>query len=142
MSRVSNFKLQKNAQFAFLSIVCVACSSCIEVVRTPAAPELKATKAIQEIHEAEACFHTTFGHFGSLSELLAAKDKCPASELMRHPPGDYRLEVNSSGQRYVIRMYPAQYGRLSRRSFYSDQTRISRQSFEPAIADVNSEELK
>jgi len=110
-----------------------------------AARETAAIRQIQTIHQAQVQYSSTFGKFASsLAELgppasgaagPSAADLIPKN-LAEGSNTGYKFAVQATATGYAITAIPEQFGSSGRRSFYSDQTLVTRNSWtaEPATA--------
>jgi hypothetical protein len=105
--------------------------------------ELSAISQISTLHTAETQYYSQFGRFASnLGELgPAAADLIPA-DLARGVKGGYRFALTGSPTGYTIQARPVSYPDRGRRTFFSDQTMIIRESWDPVPASIQSPEIR
>lgn len=111
------------------------------------AQETAAMRHISAIHVAQAQFYAQYGRFASnLLELgppasggsnASAADLLPA-ELAQGTKGGYQFSVQSSNTGYTVNANPVTYQISGRRTFFSDQTLVLRESPGPEPATVTS----
>jgi len=100
------------------------------------AHEIAAIQQIRTVQAIQDQFHAQFGHYAcSLSELKAAKLLAPG------PKSGYVIELRCTTAGYSILAVPETSGRTGRRSFFSDETHVIRQSWNTQPADINSPEI-
>jgi type IV pilus assembly protein PilA len=116
-----------------------------------AANETAAIQHIRTIHAEQTQYYSQFGKYGESLAALgppasgaagpAAADLIPKDLAEGKKSGYlYTLEVTPTG--YAITAIPEKFSSSGRRSFYSDQTLVVRNSWTAEPANVNSAELK
>jgi prepilin-type N-terminal cleavage/methylation domain-containing protein len=111
------------------------------------AHETSAVQEIKTIHTAEAQYYSQFGHYapdlGALGPHGARAMGPEGAGLI--PPnlasgkkGGYLFEVGPTPDGYAVSAVPQKFGNTGRRSFYSDQTLVTRQSWSAEAANANS----
>ena len=116
------------------------------------ARETAALGAVRTIHTAQIQFSSQYGRYAaSLAELgppatggqtgPGAADLL-SSDLATGIKGGYRFVVEGTQTGYKVTAAPTVYNNTGRRSFYSDQTMVLRESSTPEVATAASPELK
>ena len=116
-----------------------------------AANETAAIQHIRTIHAEQLQYNSQFGKYGESLTALgppasgaagpAAADLIPKDLAEGKKSGYlYTLAITATG--YAITAAPEKFGSSGRRSFYSDQTLVVRNSWTNEPASVNSPELK
>lgn len=94
--------------------------------------EFSAIGAITGIHFAEQDFVRQHGHVGTIHEI----------SFPRQPSRGYYFEVTPTLRGYVVKAWPEEFGVTGRRTFYSDESEVTRESWDPRHpADVSSPEV-
>jgi type IV pilus assembly protein PilA len=116
------------------------------------ARETAALGAIRTIHTAQTQYSSQYGRYAkSLAELgppPAGGQVGPSSadliqaDLASGVKGGYRFTVEETPGGYRILAVPVAYNNTGRRSFYSDQTMVLRQSWTQEPATANSPEIQ
>lgn len=116
------------------------------------AQEMAAIREVQTINQAQIQYQSQFGQFAtSLSQLgppastgaaegPEAAGLIPAS-LASGSASGYNFTITPNAQGYGISAVPKQFGSTGRRTFYSDQSGITRQNWSQEPATANSPEL-
>lgn len=115
------------------------------------AQETAAIREIQTIQTALTQYYSQFGRFAvSLSEIgppaggqagPTGADLIPG-ELAKGEHSGYRFAVATTPLGYSITAVPQAFGSTGRRTFYSDQTMVTRQNWSAEPAGPTSPELK
>ena len=116
-----------------------------------AANETAAIQHIRTIHAEQTQYYSQFGKYGesllSLGPPASGNAGPAAADLIPKDLADgkksgflYTLQVTQTG--YAITAIPEKFSSSGRRSFYSDQTLVVRNSWTAEPANANSPELK
>lgn len=117
------------------------------------AQEMAAVAEISTINKAEVQYYSQFGQYAtSLSQLgpppasggaegPQAAGLIPAN-LASGSSGGYTFAVTQSAQGYAATAVPRVFNSTGRRTFYSDQSGITRQNWSQDPANPNSPEIK
>ena len=115
------------------------------------AHETAAQQTIRTIHAVELQYYSQFGRYAvSLAELgpPASGAASPAAadliskDLAEGKKSGYIFTLAGTPTGYSISAVPETFNSSGRRTFYSDQTMISRQNWSQEPANVNSPEVK
>ncbi len=117
------------------------------------AQEMAAVAEVGTINKAEVQYYSQYNQYAtSLSQLgppaaSGAAEGPQASGLIpgglaSGASGGYNFTVTQSAQGYSISAVPKVFGSSGRRTFYSDQSGITRQNWTQDPANVNSAELR
>jgi type IV pilus assembly protein PilA len=115
------------------------------------ARESSVIQEFQTIHTAEAQYFGQFGKFArSLASLGPPVGAASGPEAARLIPENlasgkksgYIFEVRPSDEGYAITAVPKKFGSTGRRSFYSDQTLVIRESWTTEPASVSSPSIQ
>jgi type IV pilus assembly protein PilA len=116
------------------------------------AQEMAAIREVQTINQAQIQYQSQFGQFAtSLSQLgpPATAGGAEGPEAANLIPGSlasgsasgYNFTITPTPQGYAVTAVPKQFGSTGRRTFYSDQTGITRQNWTQEPATASSPEL-
>jgi len=115
------------------------------------AREMAVVQEIQTLHKAETQYYSQFGKFAeNLTQLgppannqpgPAAADLIP-SELSKGVKNGYQYTVQATKEGYSVTAIPIAYGNTGRRTFFSDQTMVTRQNWSNEPANAQSDEVK
>jgi type IV pilus assembly protein PilA len=112
-----------------------------------ASHELAVISQIKSIHQAEIQYYSQFGQYAtSMSQLgppasgapgPAAADILPKNLTDGHASG-YIFTVSGTSTGYAINAVPEQFGTSGSRTFYADQTMVTRNNYSAEPATANS----
>jgi type IV pilus assembly protein PilA len=111
------------------------------------AHETATVQEIKTIHSAEAQYFAQFGRYAANLAALGPHGTRPmgpeAAGLIPQNLADgkksgYLFELGPTAEGYAITAVPQKFGNSGRRSFYSDQTLVIRNSWTAEAANVNS----
>jgi prepilin-type N-terminal cleavage/methylation domain-containing protein len=115
------------------------------------AHEMAAIRTIQAIHTAQTQFFSQFGKYATtLAELgppasgqagPSAADLLP-EELAKGSKSGYNFTVQGGLQGYTITAIPVAFNNTGRRTFFSDQTLVTRENWGQEPANIQSKEIK
>ncbi|HLH02348.1 MAG TPA: prepilin-type N-terminal cleavage/methylation domain-containing protein [Bryobacteraceae bacterium] len=117
------------------------------------AQEMAAVEEISTINKAETQYYSQFNQYatslgqlgpppsGGTSEGPQAAGLIPGS-LASGSSGGYNFTLTATSQGYAISAVPKQFGSTGRRTFYSDQSGVTRQNWGQDPATATSPELK
>lgn len=116
------------------------------------AQEMAAIREVQTINQAQVQYQSQFGHFAtSLNQLgpPASAGTAEGPDAAGLIPGSlaggsasgYNFTVTQTPQGYAVSAVPKQFGSTGRRTFYSDQSGITRQNWSQEPATASSPEL-
>jgi hypothetical protein len=100
--------------------------------------EMAAVERVKDIQHAQAVCRDQFGKFAVRLEELGIFGLVPDQRLQRW----YRFTMSATPDGYTIHADPVEYGRAGRRSFYSDETLVVRNNWEPGPASAASPEVR
>jgi type IV pilus assembly protein PilA len=115
------------------------------------AHETAAIKAIQTIHTMQAQYKTQYGHFAtSLAELGPPASGAPTAtaadlisrNLASGEMSGYKFTITGQQDGYAIHANPVKFGPTGTRTFYSDQTLLVYENYDPEPATATSKALK
>lgn len=113
--------------------------------------EMAAIQQIRTIHTSQTQYYSQFGTYAkSLEELGPPASGEPGPDGADLIPGDlaageksgYRFTVKPTATGYAINADPVVYNGTGRRTFYSDQSMVTRENWGQEPADENSPEIK
>lgn len=104
--------------------------------------EFSVVRALVTINRAESEFFKKCRRYASLSELGPTGMSLVSQELASGVFREYRVEVTVRDSSYELVAYPIAPGLGGRRSFYTDQSGVLRQSWGPDRATSASEVIK
>ena len=108
------------------------------------AHETAAIEQIKTLHTMQAQYYAQFQRYAnSLAELgppPAGAGLIP-KKLADGGKSGYRFELRATAGGYALVALPEEFGKTGRRSFYSDETQVIRQTWGPEPADANSPEI-
>src|SRR5205807_1953684 len=96
-----------------ISITVVACGDSFPASRN----ELSALKTLKLSCDMETLYKSTQGRFGSLEEISRSSPAL-SSNLRDLSASGYKLEIEATKEKLVVKAWPQEYGRTGRRSFY------------------------
>jgi hypothetical protein len=105
-------------------------------------PDFATVMTIVALHKAEDRFHLKFGKYASLTELGPDGAHLIGRDLAGGTSYGHRITLHVTSAGYVIQGRPIHWGVDGRRSFYSDETKIIRQTWNNEEATLQSEVLK
>lgn len=113
--------------------------------------ETGALRAISTIHTAQTQYYSQFGKYAATLQELGppvsgaagpnGADLIP-SDLATGEKGGYRYILQLTQTGYTINGNPVTFGSTGRRTFFSDQTVVTRQNWSNEPANAQSPELK
>ena len=117
------------------------------------AQEMAAVAELGTINKAEIQYYSQFGQFATALSQLGPPAASGAAEgpqaaglipagLASGSSGGYTFTVTQSPQGYAISAVPKAFGSTGRRTFYTDQSGITRQNWSQDPATANSPELR
>ena len=115
------------------------------------ARETAAIKAVTTIHTAQAQYQSQFGKFApALLNLAPPASGYPTvlaaglidPDLASGDRGGYRYNLQSTEEGYIVTALPVTFNSSGRRSFYSDETLVLRQSSTPDPATAASPQVQ
>ena len=115
------------------------------------AREMGAIKTLQTINSVQLQYQSEFGQYASsLAQLgppAGGTDGAQAANLISSnlaggSSGGYNYTVTQTSSGYAVQAVPKVYNTTGRRSFYTDQTGVIRQSTTQEPATANSPEIK
>jgi|SRR5579871_2077798 len=101
----------------------------------------KAQGHVRQINEAESTFFRTYGRFARLRELGPESAGLLDKNLAQGISDGYRFEVDVQSANYQVGARPLRFLATGWRSYYSDCSRIIRQSVNDSAATATSQEL-
>ncbi len=105
-------------------------------------PETAALKAIQTLSTAQVQYNSQFGRYArSLNELGPSGSNLIAADLASGEKQGYRFKLTVTPEGYSIQAVPVVFGQTGSRTFYTDQTLIVRENFDPKPATRDSHEV-
>ena len=123
-----------------------------EVTRTKCAyNEMSIVKAIGAIHTGQEKYNSQFGKFafalGELGPPLSGTDSATAanlipSDLASGKKNGFTFQMRGTPGGYTITANPDTYNVTGRRSFYSDQTLVIHENWDPEPATASSPAMK
>lgn len=116
------------------------------------AQEMAAIREVQTINQAQVQYQSQFGQFATALAQLGPPASAGGAEgpdaaglipgsLASGSASGYNFTVTPTPQGYAISAVPKQFGSTGRRTFYSDQSGITRQNWAQDPATANSPEL-
>jgi type IV pilus assembly protein PilA len=116
------------------------------------AQEMAAIREVQTINQAQIQYQSQFGQFATSLAQLGPPASAGAAEgpeaaglipagLASGSASGYNFTVTPTPQGYAVTAVPKQFGSTGRRTFYSDQTGITRQNWTQDPATASSPEL-
>lgn len=117
------------------------------------AQEMAAIREVQTINQAQVQYQSQFGQFATALAQLGPPASAGAAEgpqaaglipasLAGGSASGYNFTLTQSPQGYAISAVPKQFNSTGRRTFYSDQSGITRENWGQDPATANSPELK
>jgi type IV pilus assembly protein PilA len=115
------------------------------------AHETAAQQAIRTIHAVELQYYSQFGRYAvSLAELGPPASGAPSpaaadlisKDLTEGKKSGYIFTLTATPTGYAVSAVPETFNSSGRRTFYSDQTMVSRQNWSQEPANANSPEVK
>lgn len=113
--------------------------------------EMAAIRQIQTIHQAETQYMSQYGRFATKLEELGppasgqagpqAADLIPG-DLAKGKKTGYIFTVIGGPSGYTVNANPEVYGSTGRRTFFSDQTLVTRENYGQEPATASSPEIK
>ncbi|HUE03547.1 MAG TPA: hypothetical protein VMR62_28580 [Bryobacteraceae bacterium] len=104
--------------------------------------ETAALKAVQTLSTAQVQYNSQVGRYArSLGELGPSGSNLIASDLASGEKQGYRFKLTVTPEGYSIQAVPAVFGKTGSRTFYTDQTLIVRENFDPKPATRDSHEV-
>jgi hypothetical protein len=104
------------------------------------AQEYAAIQRISTIHAAEAQYYSMNNKYAASLAELASADLIP-KKLAEGKDGGYIFKVTLQPNGYAVTAMPEVFGSTGNRSFYSDQTLVTRHSETQEPAGPNSPEI-
>jgi type IV pilus assembly protein PilA len=105
-------------------------------------PETAALKAVQTLNTAQVQYNSQFGRYARLlSELGPSGSNLIASDLASGERQGYRFQLTVTPAGYSIQALPVVFGQTGSRTFYTDQTLVVRENFDPKPATRDSREV-
>jgi hypothetical protein len=108
----------------------------------PPSAELRVIVILRDIAVAEENFRKKAGRYGSLEELNDFSSLISSANAGIGEYNGYRFTIDAKEGDYSIEAQPIEWGVTGKRSFYTDQTRVIRQSWGPDPANDQSDILK
>jgi type IV pilus assembly protein PilA len=116
------------------------------------AQEMAAIREVQTINQAEIQYQSQFGQFATTLNQLGPPASAGGAEgpeasglipgsLASGSASGYNFAITQTPQGYGISAVPKQFGSTGRRTFYSDQSGITRQNWSQDPATASSPEL-
>jgi type IV pilus assembly protein PilA len=116
------------------------------------AQEMAAIREVQTINQAQIQYQSQFGHFATALAQLGPPASAGTAEgpdaaglipgsLAGGSASGYNFTVTQTAQGYAVSAVPKQFNSTGRRTFYSDQSGITRQNWSQEPASPNSPEL-
>jgi len=115
------------------------------------AHEMAAIRTIQAIHTAQTQYFSQFGKYATTLQELgppasgqagpSAADLIPG-ELALGSKSGFNFTVQGGPQGYTISAVPVAFNNTGRRTFFSDQTLVTRENWGQEPANVQSKEIK
>ena len=116
------------------------------------AREMAAVAEVGTINKAEVQYYSQFNQYATALNQLGPPSASGAAEgpqaaglipatLASGSSGGYNFTVTQSPQGYAISAVPKAFGSTGRRTFYSDQSGVTRQNWSPDPASEKSPEL-
>jgi prepilin-type N-terminal cleavage/methylation domain-containing protein len=117
------------------------------------AQEMAAVAEVGTINKAEVQYYSQFGQYATVLAQLGPPASAGAAEgpqsaglipggLASGASGGYNFTIAPSAQGYAVSAVPKVYNSTGRRTFYTDQSGITRQNWGQDPANPNSPELK
>lgn len=113
--------------------------------------EMAAIRQVQTIHQAQTQYMSQYGKFATKLEELGppasgqagpqAADLIPG-DLAKGKKTGYIFTVTGGPAGYVVNANPEVYGATGRRTFFSDQTLVTRENYGQEPATASSPEIK
>jgi hypothetical protein len=104
--------------------------------------EIVVIRLILQIQMAETQYHQAFARYGLLPELRSLKPNPITPRIETEALDHYQFELNVTAKSFMIRAYPKRWLIDGRRSFYSNDSMVIRQSWTEEPASEFSQELK
>jgi len=113
--------------------------------------EAGAIKAISTLHTAQTQYYSQFGRYAqTLQELGPPSGGAPgpsgadliSGDLASGSKGGFKFTMQGTPTGYIINANPEAFNNTGSRTFYSDQSLVTRQNFSAEPATANSEEIK
>jgi prepilin-type N-terminal cleavage/methylation domain-containing protein len=108
------------------------------------AHETAAIEQIRSVHTTQAQYYSQFGRYATdLAQLgppPVGAGLIPRA-LANGKRSGYVIELRASPEGYALIAVPEKFGNTGRRTFYSDQTQVIHQNWNPEPADANSPEI-
>jgi type IV pilus assembly protein PilA len=152
--------MRRNRQRGFSLIELLIVIAIILIIVTVALPKLNkarmyaqetaALKAIQTLNTAQVQYNSQFGRFAqSLTELgppasgadTAASANLISSDMAAGEKQGYKFTMSGTPTGYTISAVPAAFGSTGSRTFYSDQSLVTRENYGQEPATTNSKEV-
>ncbi len=117
------------------------------------AQEMAAIREVQTINQAQVQYQSQFGQFATSLAQLGPPASAGAAEgpqsaglipasLAGGSASGYNFALTATPQGYAVSAVPKQYNSTGRRTFYSDQSGITRENWGQDPATASSPELK
>jgi len=117
------------------------------------AQEMAAVAEMSTINKAEVQYYSQFGQYATSLSQLGPPPSGGAAEgpqaaglipggLASGASGGYNFTITQSAQGYAVSAVPKVFNSTGRRTFYSDQSNVTRQNWGQDPATPNSPELK
>jgi prepilin-type N-terminal cleavage/methylation domain-containing protein len=113
--------------------------------------EMAAIRQIATVHQAETQYFSQFGKFAETLAQLgppasgaagpAAADLIPGDLALGHKTG-YIFTVTGTKEGYAVTAVPEVFGNTGRRTFFSDQTLVTKENWGAEPATAQSKEIK
>jgi hypothetical protein len=133
------------ASLAGLALEVILCD-CSGWPRHAASPEMLALAGVKQLASAEIVYHNRSGRYGSLTELKSDDDEHISGTLKLLGSADYTTTVQASPGAFTICAVPIRRANrevVGRRSFFTDETLVIRESWVPnKIADRSNAPVK
>jgi type IV pilus assembly protein PilA len=160
MAASPSFRNRRNSRgFSLIEIMIVV--AIILVIASIAIPkinqqrmqahEMAAIRTIQAIHTAQTQYFSQFGKYATTLQELgppasgqagpSAADLIPG-ELALGSKSGFNFTVQGGPQGYTIAAVPVAFGNTGRRTFFSDQTLVTRENWGQEPANIQSKEIK
>jgi hypothetical protein len=108
----------------------------------PYAHETAALKALQILNVAQVQYNSQFGRFArSLAELGPSVSNLIPADLATGEKRGYKFTMAGTPQGYTIQAVPTVFGSTGSRTFYADQSLVSRENYGREPATANSKEV-
>lgn len=104
--------------------------------------DARAIRLLRDLNLAEAEYFGRFGKYGTLRDLGPSGAALVSAEHAGSQQGGLNVSITQSGEGYSILVVPDVRGATGNRSFYTDHTRVIRQSWTNEAANSKSEPIE